>query len=197
MNRLGIIKNKIFARKCSLNIVSSKESRLFLDQNHIQGYSNSSINLGLFYQDELVSLMTFGKKRKDTELVRFCNRINLSVVGASSKLFKYYINNYEYSIIESFSDSSIFTGDMYDKLGFKFVHDTQVNYWRVVDGVRKHRFNFNKKRLVKMGHDSNLSENEILQNLKYWRIWGCGLKKWIYRKNDTQNQTISVDSIRV
>jgi hypothetical protein len=48
-----------------------------------------------------------------------------------------------------------------------------------------------------MGHESNLSENEILQSLKYWRIWGCGLKKWIYRKNDTQNQTISVDSIKV
>jgi len=198
LNRISKISNKIYARQCEIRVVKSpKIVREFLNQNHIQGYSNSSINLGLFYQDELVSLMTFGKKRKDTELVRFCNRINLSVVGASSKLFKYYINNYEYSIIESFSDSSIFTGDMYDKLGFKFVHDTQVNYWRVVDGVRKHRFNFNKKRLVKMGHDSNLSENEILQNLKYWRIWGCGLKKWIYRKNDTQNQTISVDSIRV
>ena len=79
---------------------------------------------------------------------------------------------------------------MYDKLGFIFEYDTPVNYWRVVDGVRKHRFNFNKKRLVKMGHDVNLSENEILQSLKYWRIWGCGLKKWVFKNPKFQSNNI-------
>jgi len=181
LNKLSKIENKIYARKCEIREVDDINIvRDFLNKNHIQGYSNSTTKLGLYYNDSLVSLMIFGKKRKNIELIRFCNKLNFSVIGGSSKLFKYYINNYKFDIIESYSDSSIFDGDMYEKLGFKFEHNTPVNYWRVVGDVRKHRFNFNKKRLVEMGYDSNLSENEILTNLKYHRIWGCGLKKWIY-----------------
>jgi hypothetical protein len=198
LNKLGKTKNKIPARKCQVREIEDISTvRNFLNNNHIQGYSNSQKKLGLYYNGELVSLMIFGKRKKNIELIRFCNKLNFSIIGGSSKLFKYYINNYKFDIIESYSDSSIFDGNMYEKLGFKFKYNTPVNYWRVVDGIRKHRFNFNKKKLVSMGYDINLSENEILTNLKYYRIWGCGLKKWIYQKNDTQNQTISGDSIKV
>jgi len=45
-------------------------------------------------------------------------------------------------------------------------------------GVRLHRFNFPKHKLVKMGHDSNLTEWEIMQTLGYDRIWDCGHLKF-------------------
>jgi hypothetical protein len=173
----------IYARNCILKEVEDvKLIKNFLDKNHIQGYVNSSIKIGLFYKDELVSLMCFGKKKKNMELVRFCNILGFNIVGAASKLFKYFIKNYNFNYIESFSDNAMFNGNLYTNLGFKFVYNTPINYWWVVGSIRKHRFNFNKKTLVKNGFDENKSESEIMNERGYYRIWGCGLKKWVYLK---------------
>jgi len=60
LNKLNKISNKIYARKCIIKEVNSKETNSFLDKNHIQGKSKANIKLGLYYRDELVSLMTFG-----------------------------------------------------------------------------------------------------------------------------------------
>ena len=82
--------------------ISSKDCSSFLDQNHIQGKLGAKVRLGLYYNDELVSLMTFGALRKNLgqksedgsyELLRFCNKLNTNVVGGASKLFKHFINN--------------------------------------------------------------------------------------------------------
>ena len=73
-NILNLDGLKIFARKCSIQQVSSKEARMFLEENHLQGHTGSSIKLGLFYNNELISIMTFGKPRFDKsceyELIR-------------------------------------------------------------------------------------------------------------------------------
>ncbi|MFW5848018.1 MAG: hypothetical protein ACOCVF_03800 [bacterium] len=99
LSKLGIFKNKIYARKCKVIEVSNKDKSTFLNNNHLQGKDNSSIKLGLYYGDELVSLMTFGKRKisgskSRLEMIRFCNKINTQVIGGASKLFKYFINNY-------------------------------------------------------------------------------------------------------
>jgi hypothetical protein len=84
----------IYARKCQLReVIDTSIVRKFLNDNHIQGYSHSSIKIGLYYEDELVSLMIFGKKRKNMELIRFCNKLNTNVIGGSSKLFKHFTKN--------------------------------------------------------------------------------------------------------
>jgi len=44
--------------------VPTTEAMLFLDSNHIQGKLGSKIKLGLYYEDRLVSIMTFGGLRK-------------------------------------------------------------------------------------------------------------------------------------
>jgi len=72
------------AEKCKIKLVDNKQSNEFLISNHLQGKCNSSIKIGLFYNNDLVSIMTFGKARysdADWELIRFCNKINISVVG--------------------------------------------------------------------------------------------------------------------
>ena len=91
LNKLGKSSNKIYARKTEVKeVIDNKLVREFLDNNHIQGFVGSKIKLGLFYKDELVSLMTFSKrtfmKNEDYELVRFCNKLNTNVIGGASKL---------------------------------------------------------------------------------------------------------------
>ncbi|MFW6243453.1 MAG: DUF7487 domain-containing protein, partial [bacterium] len=61
INKLNKTEYRIFARKCKIKeITDNKIIRKFLNDNHIQGYIVSNIKLGLFYDGELVSLMTFG-----------------------------------------------------------------------------------------------------------------------------------------
>jgi len=183
-NRLKINMNKIYARKCSIKKVDTEASRIFLNNNHIQGYSSSSIRYGLHYENELVSLMTFGYRyinnQKNLELLRFCNKINTSVIGSSSKLFKHFIKNNSFDKLISYSDRSIFTGSLYKTLGFENSGETSLNYWWVVDKKRYHRFTFNKQKLIKEGEDPNLTEREIMYKRGSYRIWGCGQIRWIY-----------------
>jgi hypothetical protein len=186
LNAFGKINDKIYARKCIIKEVSPKDSRTFLDSNHIQGYASSKIKLGLYYNNELVSLLTLGNrntnKKDEFELIRFCSKLNLSVIGGASKLFKYFLNNFNYGEIVSYSDYSIFGGSLYEGLKFERSHLSPPNYWWVVDGIRRHRFNFNKKKLVKLGHDTGKSEVMIMLELGYYRIFGCGQVKWVYKR---------------
>lgn len=186
LNRLNLVKNKIFARNCDVREVDVSQSRDFLDKNHIQGYTNSSIKIGLYYKGELVSLMTFGNRvinsKKTFELIRFCNKINTNIVGGASRLFKYFLNNYSHDRIVSYSDISLFSGSLYEKLGFINEGRTNLNYYWTDLNIRYHRFNFNKKKLVKMGYDPNLTEEEIMKSIGYYKIWSCGQIRWSFNK---------------
>lgn len=195
-NILGLIDNKIYARKCQIREVNKLESDVFLKKNHIQGTTIDKIRIGLYYDNELISLMTFGNKRKvlgnknkkisEYELIRFCNKINANVIGSFSKLIKYFINNYKPTSIITYADirwSGInYKETVYYKNGFEYVGNTRPNYWYVSIGKfieRQHRFNFRKDVLVKEGYSKSKTEWEIMQEKSFDRIWDCGSMKFI------------------
>jgi hypothetical protein len=183
-NRLKLSNKVIYARKCELRLIDSKISKIFLNENHIQGNTTSSIQIGLYNNEILVSVMTFGNRRINSqnsfELIRFCNLINYTIVGGASKIFKYFKNNYDVDKIVSYSDISIFNGGLYEKLGFKNDGRTVLNYYWTDLNIKYHRFNFNKKKLVKMGYDERLTGDQIMSNIGYYKIWSCGQIRWIY-----------------
>jgi hypothetical protein len=187
LNRINKVPNKIYARKCKISFdIPVSDAKDFLNNNHIQGHSNSTYKIGLYHNDELVSLMTFGYRKtnskKEFELIRFCNKINTNVIGAASKLFSNFIKNIPIDVnkIISYSDMAHFDGNLYKVLGFDYCHLSKPNYFWVVDGVRKHRFTYNKKKLVKQGFDPNKTEVEIMHELGHYRIYGCGQVRWEY-----------------
>ena len=188
-NQLGLNDIKIGARKCEVKIIDSKEKHIFLDLNHLQGNCQSSLNLGLFFNNELISLMTFGHKRKimnsiskenEYELLRFCNKQNTSVMGAASKLFMYFIKIFNPISITSYASCDISNGALYKTLGFKFIKHSGLNYWWTKDGIKYHRSNFMKHKLVSEGADYNLSESEIMRKRGYIKIYGTGNLKFIW-----------------
>ncbi len=188
MNHLNVISNKVYARSCEIKPLNNEITSNFLNSNHIQGYCRFSQSIGLYNGEDLVSVMTFGFRningKKEYELIRFCNKINTVVIGAASKLFNYFVvSNSDIDRISSYADISIFSGNLYKKLGFEYSHRSQINYWWVVDGIRRHRFNYNKKKLIKLGHDPLLTEAEIMHGLDRYRVWGCGQDKWIWNRN--------------
>jgi len=160
----------------------------FLEQNHIQGSVGSQIKIGLYYNDELVSLMNFskprinigGKKEEGTyELIRFSNKLNTTVVGGASKLLKYFERNYNPKEIISYADRRWSQGNLYTQLGFDFIHFSQPNYFYVKSKRRENRFGYRKSILVKQGFDKNKTEKEIMQERGFNRIYDCGTLKFM------------------
>ena len=189
-NMFGLNEVKIYARKCEIRNVSSSDARKFLNENHIQGFSNGKYAYGLYYNDELVSIMTFGERRINMggkkiegfyELVRFCNKLNTNVIGGASKLFKRFINDFNPNEIISYSDKRWSTGQLYDILGFKHDHDSRPNYFYVVGDKRENRFKYRKDRLLKDGFDSDKTEHEIMANRGIYRIYDCGCRAHIWK----------------
>src|SRR5690606_8212220 len=127
LNILGVSPDKIFGRSTDIREIDNKEAKSFLEINHIQGGINCKTNIGLYYNEELVSVMSFGGLRKNLgssskegvyEMYRFCNKLNTTVVGGASKLLKYFINEYKPKEIVSYADRRWSQGELYEKLGF-------------------------------------------------------------------------------
>jgi very-short-patch-repair endonuclease len=187
LNLLKKTPNKIFARKCVIKELSNDECKEFLNENHIQGNVYSRYKIGLFFNDKLVSVMTFGGVRsimssKNTlsgyELSRFCNKLNTNVIGSASKLLNYFIKVYKPNRIVSYADvrwSGINSENtIYTTLGFTYKHTSKPNYWYVKNEFRYHRGNFTKQSLIKEGFDSTKTEKEIMVERNYNRIYDCG-----------------------
>ena len=181
LNKLGKTENKIFARICEIRQIDDNSLvRSFLDENHIQGFIGSKIKVGLFYNNELVSLMVFGNRRvamtsgDEYELLRFCNKLNINIAGGASRLFKYFINNYNPTKIIAYADRSTSQGKLYETLNFKFIGKTTPNYYYVVDGIKQNRFNFRKDILIKQGFDPNKTEHQIMLDRKIFKIYDSG-----------------------
>ena len=187
-NIFGMTINKVYARNCIIKKINTKECTTFLEKNHIQGWCPSQIKIGLYYNNELVSLMTFGKSRHfignsktEYELLRFCNKLNTNVVGGASKLLKYFIKEFNPSSIITYADRRWSNGNLYNKLGFKYSHNSKPNYYYIIGATRKNRFNFRKSVLIKKYNcPLNISEKEFCKQQKWYRIYDCGTMvfKW-------------------
>ena len=199
LNRIGMSPYKQYARNCSVKEIDKKTYNQFMNNNHIQGTTNGeSIRLGLFYKynNNLVSVMSFGSSRYSKhlyEMFRFCNCIYSNVVGAASKLFKYFFRNYNPTSIVSYSDRRLFdNGKLYDILGFKLDHVSDPGYWyfkgsdHTVNVSLLHRSQFMKHKLKdKLNHfDPNLTEWENMENNGYLRVYDCGNKVYVWKNID-------------
>jgi len=189
-NQFGVFKIKLNGRDCIVKEIGSTEKNKFLETNHIQGDDKSSIKIGLYHNEELVSVMTFGSSRFDKnvqyEMFRFCNKLGHKIHGGASKMFSYFVKKYSPNTIISYSDRRFFTGEIYGKLGFSLNNITPPNYY-YIEKDYKHRLgrmNFQKHKLSGRlsKFDEILSEWDNMKNNGYDRIWDCGNFKWLWSK---------------
>lgn len=183
--------SKIYARNCIVDTISFTTAKSFCEENHLQGFALDSVRLGLFYEGMLVSVMTFAKPSLSKghkasvdnvfELSRFCSLKGFRVLGAASKLLKYFEKNYICDVLFSYADRRWSGGDLYTTIGFDFVGITKPNYWYFKNNKKRiHRFSLRKTK-----EDSKvLTEWEIRKTQKWNRIWDCGNLKFskIYNK---------------
>lgn len=184
-NILGMTENKVYARQCEIVEITGKECKEFMNRNHLQGGVYSPINIALKHNGQIVSVMSFGKKRKNLgsvskegeyEMLRFANEINYGIVGGASKMLDYFIKTYKPTALTSYCDIRWSDGNLYDKLGFKMDHISEPSYFYVIDGKRKNRFQFRKDVLVSEGYDKSKSEHQIMLDRHIYRVYDCGCK---------------------
>ncbi len=184
------LNNRIFARKCQIKEIDSKASREFIEINHLQGNINASVRLGLFYNNELIEVMTFGKQRKcfgekpekgTYELYRLCSKGGYTVVGGASKLLQYFINMYNPNRIITFCSNDISDGNVYEKIGFKFIKECGQGFCYInkKTGERKHRFAL-RKSVVNDG--TNRTADEINLSNGWFKCYDSGNKKFEFCK---------------
>ena len=177
---------KIYARKCVLKNVSKQEAKEFLNKYHIQSYCNDEIRIGLYYDNQLISIMTFGQPRYNKqckyELLRFCSCKN--VVGGKEKLLKYFISNYSSSIV-SYCDLSKFSGKSYSDLGFELVRSSvPTRHWyngtlHITDNLLRQR---GYDQLFNANYGKGYSNEELMRQQGFVEIYDCGQATYIYIK---------------
>ena len=189
-SKFGVYENKYFARKCEIKEIDSETSTKFINENHLQGNVNASIRIALYYENKLVSITTFGRSRfsnEEYELYRFCNKINTHVVGGFSKMFAYFVKTYNPKSIITYSEKMLFNNNTYENSGFKYIEDTEPNYYYIKkysSGFVETRMKYQKHKLPELldKFDPTLTEWENMVANKYDRIWDCGNRKFIWKQ---------------
>jgi predicted acetyltransferase len=99
--------------------------------------------------------------------------------GIWSKLLKVFCQEYSPTSIVSFSDNRLFSGGVYEKMGFKYDGEVPPDYYWVKGGRR-----FHKSSLRKRGEErtSGKTERELREAQGYRRIWDLGKKRWVYQR---------------
>lgn len=177
-------KSTVYARNCEVNEIKNKEVKEFLDLYHLQGSTKSLQHAyGLFYKDELVEVMTFGKprynKNYEYELLRLCTKPEFKVIGGASKLLKHFEQQVKPSSIISYCDLSKFSGDVYEKLGFKLSNKTTpARHWYNPKTKRHISDNLLRQRGFDQLHNANFgkgtSNEELMIEHGYVEIYDCG-----------------------
>ena len=180
-NKIGVANKKIYARdkRISVSAIDKKLAYVFIDKHHIMDApKRSSAAFGLFLEKELISVMLFTEaSKKDNEwlLDRFCSSMN--VVGGASKLLKFAVNVIQPKSVVSFSDNRYSNGNLYEKLGFSHIDNVPPMQYYTKDYTQK-MHKLSARTITKSYSGEKTTEWEIMQELKYDRIWDCGKKKW-------------------
>lgn len=169
------LSTKLYARNCIVREISNKEYKDFCIENHMQGWVQAKIKLGLIHNNELVAIMSFGtprfNKKFEYELLRYCSKLETNVIGGASKLFQNFIKTYYPSSIISYCQRRLFTGEMYKKIGMKKTRTSAPNYvWVTKSGNRLTRYQAQK-------HKNNIigkTEKEYFTSLGYHQIYDSG-----------------------
>ena len=185
-------KEKIYARKCDIRELTKLETDRFLIDNHLQETLRiQPIRYGLFYNDLLIQVMTFGKprynKNYEYELLRLCTKQGIYVVGGAEKLFKHFVKINSPQSIISYCDNSKFNGNVYLRLGFSFSHTTPPSiHWynmqtkqHITDQLlRQH----GADRLIGTNFGKGTNNQQILLDNGFVGVADCGQKVYEWKQ---------------
>lgn len=187
---ISLLKNReiVYARKCEIREVSKEDAIEFINKHHLQNYAKDTVRVGLYYNNDLVSIMTFNKprynKNYEYEIIRYCSSHN--VIGGAKKLFKYFINKYNVVSVITYCDFSKFSGVVYEDLGFKQVNLSIGKHWLNTKTFRHITDNLLRQRgadqLLETNKGKYTSNKDIMIDNNYVEIYDAGQNTYVFLK---------------
>lgn len=195
INLLADKQSIIYGRSCEVVELDKKVADDFLIKYHLQGTAKAAIKLGLIYNNELVSMMTFGAPRYNKnyqyELIRYCS--TAKVIGGAEKLFKAFVAKYSPDSVISYCDLSKFSGATYIKLGFELLRKaTPSKHWYNIK-TKEHYTDalLRKQGFSRLVHgcdakdDINLPTNnnrDLMISAGFVEVYDCGQATYTWKK---------------
>lgn len=144
---------------CELREIDRQTAQKFLIDYHPQNYTNDTIRLGLFYNNVLVEVMTFGKprynKKFDWEILRVCAK----------------------------------PGKVYENLGFKLLKTASPTRHWYNPKVKQHftdAFLWKKgfDRLFGTDYGKQTSNTKLMLEHGFVEIYDCGQATYVWKKEN-------------
>ena len=181
-NKLGLSNVKYDARKLTVETISKKESKDFLDGNHLYGNGSSYISYALKNNQEILSVMTFVKNEKyQWEMKRFANKRNCNIRGGASKLFNKFITDTNPESVLSYSDKRFSNGRIYERLGFEHIEDTKPTEWFFKNTGNLNNLNRVNWRYIVQRYRGDNTRLKAFED-GWYLIYDCGHSKYVWSK---------------
>ena len=188
-------KHKLYARNLKIEEIDKQTANVFIDKYHLQNSCrNNTVNLGLYNNNQLVQVMTFGKPRYNKnyqyELLRLCSHSDYIIVGGAEKLFKYFINNYNPESVISYCDVSKFSGSVYYRLCFQLLRQSVPQIiWSKPNSKEHITDNLLRQRGFDQLFGTNYgkgTDNKLLMLNHGWLpICDCGQKVFVWLRKES------------
>jgi hypothetical protein len=167
---------------CDLTRPSTKAVRDLYDRHHYIGWCGSEVSYGLEHEGRLLACASFSRPKRQSshrwEIVRMASDPAFTVHGAWGKIFSHFVADTNPESVVSFSDNRLFTGSVYEKLGFVLDGEVRPDYYWVIGSRRVHKSSLRKTIEERM---TGRTEAEIREGQGYRKIWDCGKKRWVWR----------------
>lgn len=164
---LNKIYSKIHADSCIIKELLPEESILFITDNTLLlNDLQNSTTYGLFYNDILVSTLTYRRHYEAYEIVSYCDILSYIVVGGYTKLFNYFIDIINPTSVYSYVDRSWLDNTLFIQFNFKAVCITSPSYYYVIKGIRvnEHAVDIKQYSNIFKIYDSGSIKYEIIYN---------------------------------
>jgi predicted nucleic acid-binding Zn ribbon protein len=186
-----VLKADILLNDCTIMEISESDANDFLVKHHVHGAAeNQIVCLGLFHDDSLIQIMTFGKPQRkfdldtecDWEIIRVCIDEKYAVTEGAEKLWSYFVAKYQPKHTVAYCDISKFTGDVYYSIGMQLDSLTEPNkLWSkgmqmIPDDVLNQR---GYAQLLAVENDDSVSNEDYMLQNGWLPVYDCGYYRFI------------------
>lgn len=173
-DRLG--KNqRVFGRNCRIQVIHFDTAKKFLDNYHLLGFTKAKHHYGIFEDERLLGVASFGKKcpidrygekSLSSELKRIGFIPGITIIGGFTKVLRHHIKVEQLDDIMTYLDRNWSTGENFEPLGFYEEDRIKTHFYYDSDNLKTYL------------------PNEINDQMSLKRIEGAGSIKMIYYAED-------------
>jgi len=197
LSAIGHQYKRVFARSLSVIRVGGEASQKFYSEYHTQGPLNTSTTTYALHDGVApVAMMSFSRVTSQRGQVARPDKYELrryatsrTVVGGASRLMASFLRDHpDCKTLLSYSENRLFSGAMYDRLGFKVSHISKPSYWYITTSLRDGRMDkarFKRSALEKINgfrFDPAMSERANCEANGYYQVHDCGKTCWVFTR---------------